>query len=180
MAIGAFVDDRIVGSVYGFPTREPHVLHSHYMAVDPDFRRMGLGVQLKQRQRGWCLDHGFSHVRWTYDPLQLGNAHLNLHALGAVGVAYHVDHYGHLGGINGSLPSDRVTVSWQLQNADERPTPTLAVEVPPVTADDIANSSDAALEARLHVRAELAGRIGDGWSLVGVDRSRRQYLLAPA
>ncbi len=180
MAIGAFVGDRIVGAVYGFPTREPHVLHSHYMAVDPDFRRLGLGVQLKQRQRAWCLDHDISHVRWTYDPLQLGNAHLNLHALGAVGVAYHIDHYGHLGGINGALPSDRVTVSWQLELvAERRLQPSLAVDVPPVSADDIASSSDAALKARLFVRAELAGRIGSGWSLVGVDRDQRRYFLAP-
>jgi predicted GNAT superfamily acetyltransferase len=180
MAIGAFVEDRIVGSVFGFPTRQPHVLHSHYMAVDPDFRRLGLGVELKQRQRSWCLDRDISHVRWTYDPLQLGNAHLNLSALGAVGVAYHIDHYGHLGGINGSLPSDRVTVSWQLEPAaGGRPHPSLAIDVPPVSADDIANSSDAALQARLFLRAELAGRIGSGWSLVGVDRTQRRYLLAP-
>src|SRR6185503_16615310 len=38
MAIGAFDGDRLVGSVYGFATAEPHVLHSHYLAVDPDYR----------------------------------------------------------------------------------------------------------------------------------------------
>ncbi|TPW11426.1 MAG: N-acylamino acid racemase, partial [Acidimicrobiaceae bacterium] len=106
VAIGAFDGDAIVGAVYGFATREPHVLHSHYMAVDPGYRRAGLGVELKRRQRSWCLERGITHMRWTYDPLQLGNAHLNLRVLGATGVEYHVDHYGTLGGINGSLPSD--------------------------------------------------------------------------
>jgi predicted GNAT superfamily acetyltransferase len=178
MAIGAFVGDRIVGAVYGFATREPTVLHSHYMAVDPEHRRTGLGVELKQRQRAWCLQRGITHVRWTYDPLQLGNAHLNLHALGAVGVAYHIDHYGNLGGINGSLPSDRITVSWELSPASPRPEPSLVVEVPPASADDIARSSEAALAARLAVRAELADRVGSGWHVVGVDRAARQYLLA--
>ena len=153
VAIGAFDGDEIVGAVYGFATREPHVLHSHYMAVDPRWRRNGLGIELKQRQRRWCLERDITHMRWTYDPLQLANAHLNLHVLGCTGVAYHVDYYGHLGGINGSLPSDRVMVSWDLRDGATKPEPELAVDVPPATADDIAASNDAALTARLHVRA---------------------------
>ncbi|MFN8023259.1 MAG: GNAT family N-acetyltransferase [Acidimicrobiales bacterium] len=178
VALGAFDGDEIVGAVYGFATREPHVLHSHYMAVDPRWRRNGLGVELKQRQRRWCLERGITHMRWTYDPLQLANAHLNLHVLGCVGVAYHVDYYGHLGGINGSLPSDRVMVSWDLREGATKPAAELAVDVPPAGADDIAASNDTALTARLHVRAELHERMSDGWVLVDVDRDGRRYLLA--
>lgn len=178
VAIGAFDDGEIVGAVYGFPTREPHVLHSHYMAVDPRWRRNRLGVALKQRQRQWCLERDITHMRWTYDPLQLGNAHLNLHVLGCRGVAYHVDYYGHLGGINGSLPSDRVMVSWDLRDGATTPDAELAVDVPPATPDDIAESNDAALHARLTVRAELDERMRSGWQLVDVDRDGRRYLLA--
>lgn len=178
VAIGAFDGGAIVGAVYGFPTREPHVLHSHYMAVEPAWRRRGLGVELKQRQRLWCRAHGITHMRWTYDPLQLGNAHLNLRVLGARGVTYHVDHYGHLGGINGSLPSDRVTVEWDLGDHVARPEPALIVEVPAASADDIAASNEAALAARLHVRAELHGRLAAGWQLSDVDRDGRRYLLS--
>ncbi len=180
VALAAFDDGEIVGAVFGFPTYEPAVLHSHYMAVDPAYRRRGLGIALKQQQRQWCLDRGITAMRWTYDPLQLANAHLNLQALGAAGVAYHVNHYGTLGGINGELPSDRVTVWWNLvtQGAD-RPTATLSIEVPLATADDIAASNQAALTARLAVRAELAERLGNGWLLVGVDREARRYHLAP-
>jgi predicted GNAT superfamily acetyltransferase len=180
MAIGAFVGGQIVGAVYGFPTHEPDALHSHYLAVDPQHRRSGLGIELKLRQRAWCLQRGIARIRWTYDPLQLANAHLNLMALGAVGITYHIDHYGHLGGINGSLPSDRVTVSWELEPTASRPEPALTVDVPPVTADDVAASTDAALHARLAVRRELASRLGHGWLLVGVDRDARRYALAPA
>ncbi|MGD9998031.1 MAG: GNAT family N-acetyltransferase [Ilumatobacteraceae bacterium] len=179
MAIGAFAGGHIVGAVYGFATREPDALHSHYLAVDPQHRRSGLGIELKQRQRTWCLERGIRRIRWTYDPLQLGNAHLNLVALGATGVTYHIDHYGHLGGINGSLPSDRVTVSWELEPEGPPPEPTLSIDVPPASPDDIAGSTDAALHARLHVRRELAPRIGHGWHLVGVDRAERRYHLAP-
>lgn len=185
VAIGAFAEDRIIGSVFGFPTREPDVLHSHYLAVDPMWRRKGLGVELKHRQRAWCLDNGYRAMRWTYDPLQLTNAHLNLSVLGAVGVSYHVDHYGTLGGINGDLPSDRVTVRWDLHRSSERD-PTVGVEatavsvtVPPVSSSDIAASNDAAWHARMTVRDHLAHRLDSGWRLVGVDRDQRHYILEP-
>lgn len=180
VALAAFDRGEIVGAVFGFPTYEPAVLHSHYMAVDSAYRRRGLGIALKQQQRQWCLGRGITAMRWTYDPLQLANAHLNLQALGAAGVAYHVNHYGTLGGINGDLPSDRVTVWWNLVTLGaDRPAATLSIDVPPATADDIAASNQAALTARLALRAELAERLGNGWQLVGVDREARRYHLAP-
>ena len=185
MAIGAFaIDGRegpLVGAVYGFATADPHVLHSHYMAVDPAYRRQGLAIELKQRQRAWCVDRGLTHMRWTYDPLQLANGHLNLNRLGAVGISYHVNHYGLLGGINGSLPSDRVTVMWDLHEAAPRVTggevDAIAVDVPPVTADEIAASAPTAHAARLAVREALAPRLGAGWLLTGIDLPNRRYHL---
>ena len=45
-------------------------------------------------------------------------------------MSYHVNHYGSLGGINGSLPSDRVTVSWDLRGESPRPEPSVVVDVP--------------------------------------------------
>ena len=114
MAIAAYDGGSVVGAVYGFRTHEAEVLHSHYMAVDPSHRGTGLATELKMRQRQWCLDNRMKAMRWTYDPLQLANAHLNLNRLGVRGISYHVNHYGTLGGINGSLPSDRLTVRWEL------------------------------------------------------------------
>ena len=178
VAIAAFEGETVIGAVYGFPTRDAHVLHSHYMAVDPAYRRRGLAVELKHRQRAWCLEQGYTHMRWTYDPLQLANGHLNLHVLGAVGVHYHRNHYGSLGGINGSLPSDRVTVLWDLHAAEPRPVPELSVEVPPFAHDAITTSSGEAHEARLVVRAGLEDHLGNGWLLVDINRDARQYLLA--
>ncbi|MEN9506068.1 MAG: hypothetical protein RI958_1994 [Actinomycetota bacterium] len=192
VAIGAFAGDRVVGSVFGFPTREPDVLHSHYLAVDPAWRQRGLGVALKHRQRTWCLEHGYRAMRWTYDPLQLTNAHLNLRVLGAVGISYHVDHYGTLGGINGDLPSDRVTVRWDLESSasagpytlptsmpTSMPTGAVAVVVPAVSAADIGASTATALGARLAVRRDLAPLLAEGWRLVDVDRAARSYVVAP-
>ena len=50
MAIAAYDDGLLVGVVYGFATREPDVLHSHYLAVLPDYRNSGLGDEIKRRQ----------------------------------------------------------------------------------------------------------------------------------
>ncbi len=178
MAIGAFDDSVLIGAVYGFATRDPHVLHSHYMAVDPAYRRLGLGATLKHRQRDWCLANGVTAMRWTYDPLQITNAHLNLRTLQAVGVGYHVNHYGDLGGINGSLPSDRVTVFWQL--VDDRPAVTehTTVDVPAVTVEQIAASSTEAHHARHVVRDAFTALFADGWRITDVDRVQRRYTFS--
>ena len=178
MAIGAFDGDRLVGSVYGFATHQPHVLHSHYLAVDPDFRSAGLGVALKQRQREWCLANQRTAMRWTFDPLQLGNAHLNLRKLGATGVQYHVDLYGPMGGINGGLPSDRLLVMWELVEPPFVGGETVEVAVPPVTVGDIAAAAPAAHQARADLRASLVPLIADGWQVTDVDRHDRRYTLS--
>lgn len=178
MALGAYDGDRLVGSAFGFRTFDPRVLHSHYLAVDPQYRRTGLGERLKHRQAEWCTDNGVTAMRWTFDPLQLTNAHLNLNKLGALGISYHVNHYGSLGGINGSLPSDRLTVQWEL----ERPRPvfgeTYVLAVPPASPEQIAASAPEALQARLAIRDAMAPHLGDGWKVSAVDRDARTYTLS--
>jgi chorismate synthase len=177
VAIGAFDGDVLVGAVYGFATREPHVHHSHYLAVLAEHRGRGLGAQLKRRQREWCLQRGITAMRWTYDPLQYGNAHLNLRTLGAFGISYHVDHYGPLGGINGALPSDRVTVRWELTAQRPAVAEQRVVAVPRITPQDIASASDVALAARLALRDAIREEMDDGWLLIDVDRAEWTYTL---
>lgn len=177
MALAAYDGPSLVGVAYGFATREPDVLHSHYLAVHPAYRGRGLGEQLKREQAAWCCSHGYAAMRWTFDPLQLPNAHLNLNKLGAVGVEYKVNLYGSLGGINGSLPSDRLVVRWDLVDARPVPRETVAVDIPPVSAEEIAASSSAAHEARHALRDGLSARLADGWAVVGIDRQARRYVL---
>jgi len=178
MAIGAFDGDRLVGSVYGFATAEPHVLHSHYLAVDPDYRRSGLGVALKYQQRDWCLANGRTAMRWTFDPLQLGNAHLNLRSLGAVGARYHANLYGPMPGINGGLPSDRLVVEWDLVGPRFCGRESTVVAVPPVTAEDIATAAPVALRARVALRDAMMPLLAEGWIAIDVDRAARTYTLS--
>ena len=115
LVAGAFEGERLVGYVFGFPTREPHVQHSHRLAVHPDARGRSLALRLKRYQRDWCLARGITLVRWTFDPLRHTNAHLNIARLGAEVSTYHPDYYGVMKGINAGLPSDRLRADWHLE-----------------------------------------------------------------
>ncbi len=178
MAMGAFDGDELVGCAYGFATHDPSVLHSHYLAVHPRMRGSGLGERIKREQAEWCLANGYTSMRWTFDPLQLTNAHLNLNKLGALGIAYHVNHYGALGGINGSLPSDRLTVQWWLTGARRTFRDTFVLTVPPVSPEQIAAAAPEAFAARLAIRDAMAPHLADGWMVSGVDLAARTYTLS--
>ncbi len=121
--IGAYTESRAqpIGLAFGFPARRGNrwLLWSHMTGVHPQFQRQGIGLELKRRQRQWALDNGFTQMRWTFDPLQAGNAHFNLSLLGARADRYHVDYYGEMGdSINAHLPSDRVEAVWDLRSAE--------------------------------------------------------------
>ncbi len=96
--LGAFdTDSRHQGSdkkLLGFAMSLPGIkqvnghalpyLHSHMLAVKQGHRNRGIGAQLKLEQRREALARGIRHMEWTFDPLQIKNAFLNIHRLGAV------------------------------------------------------------------------------------------------
>jgi chorismate synthase len=114
LAAGAFTDGKMVALLLGVPTREATVQHSHALGVLEEYRRYGLGAKLKWFQRDWCLTHNINRVQWTYDPLRLANAYLNLHKLGASVGTHHHNYYGEMSGINAGAPSDRLLAEWDL------------------------------------------------------------------
>jgi predicted GNAT superfamily acetyltransferase len=123
LALGAFVDDRMVGMVFGFPGTYmvpdgPHLKHhSHMLAVHPDFRDSGLGFALKRAQWQMVRHQGIDRITWTYDPLLSRNAYLNIARLGAVCDTYISSFYGEMrDGLNVGLPSDRFQVDWWLES----------------------------------------------------------------
>src|SRR5207247_10858350 len=60
---------------------------------------------------------GQSLVKWTYDPLQAGNAYFNIRKLGAVCNTYHRDLYGRLDdSLNRSRLTDRFEVEWHIRS----------------------------------------------------------------
>ena len=116
---GAFVEDRLVGFVFGFPGIEftpdgPRPKHcSHMMGILPDQRDTGIGFALKRAQWQMVRHQGLDHITWTYDPLLSRNAYLNIAKLGAVCNTYRRSEYGDMrDGLNAGLPSDRFLVDW--------------------------------------------------------------------
>jgi predicted GNAT superfamily acetyltransferase len=90
-------------------------LHSHMLAVRPSHRNRGLGMQLKWEQRDEALSRSIRHMEWTFDPLQIKNAFINIHRLGAVSRDYRVNFYGVSSSrLQGGLPTDRLLAEWEL------------------------------------------------------------------
>jgi len=119
LVAGAFVDDQLVGFVFGFPGLEstpdgPRPKHcSHMMGIRPDQRDSGIGFVLKRAQWQMVRHQGLDHITWTYDPLLSRNAYLNISKLGAVCSTYRRSEYGDMrDGLNAGLPSDRFQVDW--------------------------------------------------------------------
>lgn len=129
IAAGAFSrGGEMLGFVYGLAGYEDgRPFHwSHMLAVDPAARDLGLGTRLKLYQREALLPLGIEEVRWTFDPLEARNAHLNFNHLGA-GVAEYVEdmYAGELfSDLAKGIGTDRFIVSWKI--ASERVTRALA------------------------------------------------------
>ena len=90
-------------------------LHSHMLAVLPEYRNHGLGRRLKLAQRDDALARGIARMEWTFDPLEIKNAHLNIARLGASVRRYKRDFYGpSTSPLQGGLPTDRLVAEWWL------------------------------------------------------------------
>jgi predicted GNAT superfamily acetyltransferase len=117
--MGAFDGDVMVGFALSVPgTRTGHVyLHSHMLAVRKDHRNGGLGRRLKLMQREDALARGIELIEWTFDPLEIKNAYLNIERLGAIARRYNINQYGITSSpLQGGLPSDRLIAEWWLKS----------------------------------------------------------------
>ena len=89
---------------------------SHTLGVHPDYRGAGLGRELKLAQRERVLALGLDLIEWTYDPLQVLNANLNIVTLGAVVEEYEENVYGEsVSPLHGGLPTDRFVCQWWIR-----------------------------------------------------------------
>jgi chorismate synthase len=195
LVAGAFEGREMLGFVTGMPRLglgEP-CLHSHMLAVVPEAQGRGLSVRLKLFQRRFCLDHGIRLMTWTYDPLLVKNAALNLNRLRARATRYVRDLYGPMGGIYRGLPTDRFEVRWRLDAAEvvrsaraQTPLPTdaaalprarsgqvprarrLAVEIPAGAPGLYASEPRRALRARLDLRRLAESLFARGFAATGI------------
>lgn len=117
--MGAFEGSVMVGFALSVPgTRTGHIyLHSHMLAVRKEYRNSGLGRRLKLLQREDALARGIELIEWTYDPLEIKNAYLNIEKLGAITRRYNINQYGITSSpLQGGLPSDRLIAEWWLRS----------------------------------------------------------------
>lgn len=190
LCAGAFRGDDLLGYVFGFATRTPHIQHSHRLAVLEQARGLGLGLKLKWYQRDWCLARGITHVRWTYDPLRAVNAALNIHRLGAQATTYYPDYYGKMAGINAGAPSDRLLADWYLSDPHvaacaagnptlpaEQSARALRIDIPADFGRLLETDPARANDHRLLLRAALQSAFAKGLTIRGYDPQSRSYLL---
>jgi predicted GNAT superfamily acetyltransferase len=117
--IGAFDGGTLIGfamSLPGYRDGKPY-LHSHMLAVLPQYRNLGVGRSLKLAQRDDAIARGFHLMEWTFDPLEIRNAHLNIARLGVIVRRYQPDFYGPSSSpLQGGLPTDRLYAEWWLRS----------------------------------------------------------------
>lgn len=124
--MGAFEGEKLVGFAMSLPGVKPPkqpgaallpYLHSHMLAVTPRHRNAGIGRRLKLLQREDALRRGFSLMEWTFDPLEIKNAFLNIHRLGAIVRSYSPNFYGVSSSrLQGGLPTDRLHAEWWMDS----------------------------------------------------------------
>jgi predicted GNAT superfamily acetyltransferase len=117
--LGAFDGNELVGFALGIPgMRGGHpYLHSHMLAVRTNYRNSGVGRRIKLFQREEALARGFELIEWTFDPLEIKNAFLNLERLGAIARRYNINQYGvSFSPLQGGLPTDRLVAEWWLRS----------------------------------------------------------------
>src|SRR3989449_6838181 len=117
--IGAFDGKEIVGFALSIPgARGGHsYLHSHMLAVRKQYRNAGLGARIKLLQGEDALTRGFELIEWTFDPLEIKNAYLNIEKLGTITRRYSVNQYGITSSpLQGGLPTDRLVAEWWLKS----------------------------------------------------------------
>ena len=92
-------------------------LHSQMLAVRQQYRNGGLGRRMKLYQREDALARGFELMEWTFDPLEIKNAYLNIEKLGAIARRYNVNQYGITSSpLQGGLPTDRLVAEWWMKS----------------------------------------------------------------
>jgi len=120
LAAGAFAPDgTIQGFVFGLTgVIDGRLVHwSDMLGVRADRRDGGLGTQLKGYQRAVLLERGIQEMRWTFDPLQGRNAHVNFTKLGIVSREYVENMYGDTESPLHRIGTDRLIATWEMDSS---------------------------------------------------------------
>jgi len=183
--IGAFDGPALVAFALSIPgARNGHTyLHSHMLAVKEKYRNAGLGRRVKLAQREEALTRGFELMEWTFDPLEIKNAYLNIEKLGALVRRYTLNQYGTSSSpLQGGLPTDRCVAEWWLKSKrvtdlledgvrpqfDPEKTITVPAEIYAWKADPA--NRDRAREVQLANRQQFLNELSSGLVVLGYRR----------
>ena len=195
--LGAFAGDRMIGftlAIAGAHGRKPF-LHSHMTAVLRPYRNQSAGRKLKLFQRQEALGRGIDLIEWTFDPLEIKNAHFNFR-LGAIVRRFIPNMYGvTTSPLHGGLPTDRLVAEWRLRSprvrralADKRPRAAKSrgkefarIRVPADIARIRGIKPEEAARLQAEVRQEFEHWLTAGYAATGIDRTddAADYLLEP-
>jgi predicted GNAT superfamily acetyltransferase len=198
LALGAFSHEKMVGFSVAFPGlsqpsgagQSKKYWHSHMTGVLPEWQNRGIGHSIKLRQREEALRADIDHIEWTFDPLEIRNAHFNIERLGVVARRFLPNQYGITSSrLHGGLPTDRLVAEWHV--ASERVRSILqkesrkhveitrTIEVPECIADLRINDTLAAKEIQTQARQQIQEAFSQGLAMVGyrIEKQRGIYEL---
>lgn len=159
-------------------------LHSHMLAVLPLWRNSGVGRRLKLAQREHALTKGFRLMEWTFDPLEVKNAFLNIARLGVIVRSYTPNFYGpSTSDLQGGLQTDRLHAEWWMDSSRVRET--LAgnlqapgpvertIEIPHQVAQwkKSEHERKLAIDLQTAVRESFLDAFADGLCVIGFSRN---------
>ncbi len=190
--LGAFAGNQMVGFTLGLMGIHEGrlIIHSHMTAVLAEFRDRGIGRMLKLAQRNDCLGRRIHLVEWTFDPLELKNAHFNISRLGAVVKRYIPNCYGITESpLHAGLPTDRLVAEWYLDSVrvngmmrGEMPRPGEGAVRVTISQDiSVRKQADPAQGARVQteMREKFMKYMKDGFIVTGLEIGPKEasYIL---
>lgn len=188
----AVADD---GAIAGFAYALPAFLHgevfwhSDMLAVRPAFRGTGIGQSLKWAQRDHARRTGIRRITWTFDPMQAGNAHLNLELLGVTVREYLSNFYGvTTSALHHGLPTDRLLASWDLESPRVQalsrgevwpgPRGHAHVAIPAAWNALVQRDPERARAEQERVETELMAAFSSGLVITGFEKPSASYVLS--
>ena len=191
---GAFEGEKLIGytlALAGIRDGTPY-LHSHMTGVHSHYRDRGVGRMLKLHQREDALRRGIRMIAWTFDPLELRNAHFNLNRLGAIVREYQANLYGvTTSPLHRGLPTDRLLAEWHLdsprvtQAICDRLTQSIegavSIELPSELEAWQREGSQKVIELQSRIRTEFLDWCSKGYAGAAVRKQEHgtAYLLLP-
>ena len=191
--LGAFAGKTLVGYTLALAAlrNSGAYLHSHMTGVLAGYRDRGVGRMLKLFQREEALSRDIRLIEWTFDPLEMRNAHFNLNRLGAVARRYLPNLYGiTTSPLHRGLATDRLVAEWYLDsprvmaamnNELASPLSALTIEVPSTLEDWKSGDLAGVQSAQAVVREKFAEGFARGYAAVAVTKTANgsAYQLAP-